>query len=74
MIVDGKAIAKDLYREIANQVTHLAQTPHLTVFTCAPNFETQKYLALKKRKATEVVQSVRYACMQSEFDLVTGAC
>ncbi len=54
MIVDGKAIAKDLYREIANQITHLSQAPHLTVFTCAPNFETQKYLKLKKRKATEV--------------------
>lgn len=54
MIIDGTAIAKDLYREIANQVTHLSQTPHLTVFTCAPNFETQKYLKLKKRKATEV--------------------
>jgi len=54
MIVDGNTIAKDLYREITNQVTHLAQTPHLTVFTCAPNFETQKYLALKKRKALEV--------------------
>jgi 5,10-methylene-tetrahydrofolate dehydrogenase/methenyl tetrahydrofolate cyclohydrolase len=54
MIVDGRTIAKDLYREIANRVTHLSQAPHLTVFTCAPNFETQKYLTLKKRKATEV--------------------
>ena len=54
MIVDGKAIAKDLYREITNQVTHVPHSPHLTVFTCAPNFETQKYLKLKKRKATEV--------------------
>jgi len=54
MIVDGKAIAKDLYGEIANQVTHLSQAPHLTVFTCAPNFETQRYLALKKKKAVEV--------------------
>lgn len=54
MIVDGKAIAKGLYREIANQVTHVPQMPHLTVFTCAPNFETQKYLMLKKKKAAEV--------------------
>lgn len=54
MIIDGKAIAKDIYREIANQVTHAPQTPHLTVFTCSPNFETQKYLHLKKRKAAEV--------------------
>jgi methylenetetrahydrofolate dehydrogenase (NADP+)/methenyltetrahydrofolate cyclohydrolase len=54
MIVNGKSIAEDLYREIANQVTHVSHRPHLTVFTCAPNFETQKYLALKKRKAFEV--------------------
>ncbi len=54
MIVDGKAIAQELYREIANQVTHLDVRPHLTVFTCAPNFETQKYLALKMRKAKQV--------------------
>jgi len=54
MIVDGKAIAKEIYRETANQVTHVSYTPHLTVFTCAPNFETQKYLTLKKKKAAEV--------------------
>jgi len=54
MIVDGKAIASDVYKEIENQVTHLAHAPHLTVFTCAPNFETQKYLSLKKRKASQV--------------------
>ncbi|MFT7507479.1 MAG: methylenetetrahydrofolate dehydrogenase (NADP+)/methenyltetrahydrofolate cyclohydrolase [Acidimicrobiales bacterium] len=58
MIVDGKAIASGIYKEIANQVTHLSHTPHLTVFTCAPNFETKKYLALKKRKALEVGISV----------------
>lgn len=54
MIVDGKAIASRIYREIQNEVTHMRSKPHLTVFTCAPNFETQKYLALKRRKAHEV--------------------
>jgi len=54
MIVDGKHIANDIYRQIANEVTHLKHAPHMTVFTCAPNFETQKYLGLKKRKALEV--------------------
>jgi len=54
MIVDGKAIASRIYREIQNEVTHMQSKPHLTVFTCAPNFETQKYLALKRRKAHEV--------------------
>jgi methylenetetrahydrofolate dehydrogenase (NADP+)/methenyltetrahydrofolate cyclohydrolase len=58
MIVDGKAIASRIYKEIQNEVTHMSHVPHLTVFTCAPNFETQKYLALKRRKAHEVGISV----------------
>tara|TARA_B100000745_G_scaffold289342_1_gene227373 strand:- start:338 stop:1138 length:801 start_codon:yes stop_codon:yes gene_type:complete len=54
MIVDGKAIAKRVYAELKNEVSHLTQVPHLTVFTCAPNFETKKYLQLKKQKAQEI--------------------
>ena len=54
MIVDGKAIAALIYKEIVNEVTHLGMKPHLTVFTCAPSFETQRYLALKRKKAHEV--------------------
>ena len=54
MLVDGRLIAADMYRALANQVTHLDTRPHLTVFTCAPNFETQKYLELKKRKAEAI--------------------
>ncbi len=54
MIVKGRAIANTLYAELRNEVSHLSPAPHLTVFTCAPNFETQKYLALKKEKAEEV--------------------
>jgi methylenetetrahydrofolate dehydrogenase (NADP+)/methenyltetrahydrofolate cyclohydrolase len=54
MIVDGRAIATLIYKEIENEISHMGVVPHLTVFTCAPNFETQKYLALKIRKAHEV--------------------
>lgn len=54
MIVDGRAIASLIYKEIENEVSHMRTKPHLTVFTCAPNFETQKYLTLKRRKAHEV--------------------
>lgn len=54
MVVDGRAIAALIYKEIENEVSHMQVKPHLTVFTCAPNFETQKYLALKRRKAHEV--------------------
>lgn len=54
MIVDGRAIAALIYKEIGNEISHMRIKPHLTVFTCAPNFETQKYLALKRRKAHDV--------------------
>ena len=54
MLVDGRAIAAEILQEVRNNITHLDVTPHLTVFTCAPKFETQKFLALKKKKATEV--------------------
>jgi methylenetetrahydrofolate dehydrogenase (NADP+) / methenyltetrahydrofolate cyclohydrolase len=53
MIIDGKTIAKRIYKQIHNEITHMEGKPHLTVFTCAPNFETQKYLALKRKKAHE---------------------
>lgn len=53
MLVDGRAIASLIYKEIANEISHMRIKPHLTVFTCAPNFETKRYLALKRRKAHE---------------------
>ena len=54
MLVDGRAIAADIYKEIKNTISHANGTPHVTVFTCVPNLETQKFLALKKKKAAEV--------------------
>lgn len=54
MIVDGRKLAGDILRELKNEITHLDGTPHMTVFTCAPNFETKKYLSIKMRKAKEV--------------------
>lgn len=54
MIVDGKGLADRIFRELHNQVTHLDVKPHLTVFTCAPNFATKKYLNLKTKRAREV--------------------
>lgn len=53
MIVDGRGIASLLFKEIRNEISHLGHRPHMTVFTCAPNFETQKYLNLKRKKAHE---------------------
>ena len=54
MIIDGKAIAQKILLEVKAEVAKQAKPPHLTVFTCAPNFETQKFLALKQKRAAEV--------------------
>lgn len=75
MIVDGRAIASLIYKEIENEISHMRVKPHLTVFTCAPNFETQKYLALKRRKAHEVGISINVVEFSSDVtteDVVTS--
>lgn len=54
MIVDGKAIARNILAEVTQDIRTLGRPPHLTVFTCAPNFETQKFLTLKQKRAAEV--------------------
>jgi 5,10-methylene-tetrahydrofolate dehydrogenase/methenyl tetrahydrofolate cyclohydrolase len=47
MLVDGKAIAAELLATARARVrAHTAQgAPRLAIITCAPNFETQKYLS-----------------------------
>lgn len=59
MIVDGKAVAACIYNEVAKDVAMLPRVPVLAAIACAPNFETQKYLELKKRKAAEVGIALR---------------
>ena len=54
MLVDGKALASRYLGELKNTISHLGVRPHVTVITCEPSFATQKYLALKKRRAEEV--------------------
>jgi methylenetetrahydrofolate dehydrogenase (NADP+) / methenyltetrahydrofolate cyclohydrolase len=54
MIVDGKAIAKEILAAVKADIATMANVPRLTVFTCAPNFETQKFLDLKQKRALEV--------------------
>ncbi len=54
MIIDGREIAAQIYDGLRVLIDKQRNRPHLTVFTCAPNFETRKYLTLKKKKAEEV--------------------
>ncbi len=53
MLIDGRSLAKTVVADIATAVSSLPAAPVLTVFTCAPNFETQKFLTLKERRAKE---------------------
>lgn len=54
MIVDGRTIAEDILVSIEKKVGDMEKKPLLTVFTCDPNFETQKFLNLKRKKAGQV--------------------
>ncbi len=74
MIIDGKAIAEEIFATLKNEITHHTHAPHLTVITCAPAFATQKYIGLKKRKAAEVGIEVNVIELPSSAlteDLVT---
>ena len=53
MIVDGRAIAKQLISEVAEKTKVLSFTPKLGIITCAPGLETRQYLDLKLRKAKQ---------------------
>lgn len=54
MIVDGREIAADILEAVTVSVVALGRTPRLVAITCAPNFETQKYLQLKQQTAASV--------------------
>jgi methylenetetrahydrofolate dehydrogenase (NADP+) / methenyltetrahydrofolate cyclohydrolase len=54
MIVDGKSIAAEVLSELEKEILHAGIVPVLTIITCAPNFETKKYLALKEQKAHSI--------------------
>tara|TARA_B100000508_G_scaffold102982_2_gene81384 strand:- start:7953 stop:8744 length:792 start_codon:yes stop_codon:yes gene_type:complete len=54
MKVDGKAIAAAILSSVKEEVDQLSKTPTMTAVTCAPNFETKKYLEMKKRRAASV--------------------
>ncbi|MCU0678438.1 MAG: bifunctional 5,10-methylenetetrahydrofolate dehydrogenase/5,10-methenyltetrahydrofolate cyclohydrolase [Candidatus Pacebacteria bacterium] len=59
MIVDGRALASQIIAVLKEGISVFGETPVLTVFTCAPNFETKKFLALKERRAKEAGIAVR---------------
>ena len=54
MYIDGKAMAVKILAQLKEAVALLPVAPRLAVLTCSPNFETQKFLTLKQRRAQEV--------------------
>ena len=75
MLVDGITIANDILARVKTQVEDLGFTPTLTVITCDPNFETEKYLALKKRKAESLHISLAVCVLPNDartIDLVAA--
>ena len=58
MIIDGRALAGAIVTALRNETAAMAGLPLLTVFTCAPNFETKKFLDLKTKRAAEAGISV----------------
>lgn len=53
MYIDGKAMAVEILAQLKEAVVLLPVAPRLAVLTCSPNFETQKFLTLKQRRAQE---------------------
>ncbi len=67
MLVNGSAIAESILAEARESILVLdSRTPRLTAITCAPNFETIKYLEMKKAKALSVGVSLNIAELPKE--------
>lgn len=66
MIIDGKVIAETILKTVATEVATLPTPPRLTVFTCAPNFETKKFLSLKQKRAAEIGVVVHLVTLDRE--------
>ncbi len=83
MIIDGRAIAAEIFKDVAAKTKELPFTPKLGVITCAPGLETRQYLDLKLRKAKKVgidligvelpVDASTEACIASISRLLDGA-
>jgi len=54
MLVDGKAIAAEILDQVKADVEAIGRPVTMTAVTCAPNFETKKYLEMKKKRAAAV--------------------
>jgi len=73
MFVDGKEIARRIYETTRDDIATTGRTPRLGILTCAPTFETEKYLAIKEKKAADIgihTRVVKLAGETSEEELL----
>ena len=68
MIVDGNSLAHRLFDDLKDRVAALPKSPRLTVLTCAPNFETQKFLTIKRKQAERLGIQVNIVELQEDID------
>jgi methylenetetrahydrofolate dehydrogenase (NADP+) / methenyltetrahydrofolate cyclohydrolase len=54
MIIDGRALAASMYRQVAEEISLRPVPPKLAIVTCDPAPATKQYLELKRRKAKAV--------------------
>lgn len=47
-------MAREILESVKSETERLSRTPTLAAITCIPNFETKKYLEMKKRRAASV--------------------
>jgi methylenetetrahydrofolate dehydrogenase (NADP+) / methenyltetrahydrofolate cyclohydrolase len=54
MIIDGRAIAKDILASTKVEASRLATAPSFLALAVQPSFATRSYLAMKQRQASQV--------------------
>lgn len=54
MIVDGVELAEEIYRDLERRVALMEKKPQLRVISIAPDFATERFLKIKKKKAGEI--------------------
>jgi len=71
-LLDGRALAQEINASVQLRVRRLSEAPTLAILACNPNFETQKYLELKKRIAADLGILITVTILPKEAD--TEAC
>jgi methylenetetrahydrofolate dehydrogenase (NADP+) / methenyltetrahydrofolate cyclohydrolase len=72
LLVDGRIVAEEIKADIISRVALLSVPPTLAIVSCDPNFETQKYLALKERTAIQLGITLKKIVLPETTD--TDAC